>query len=134
MAAWRRGGRQARLDAHPLAPPNLATTAVARAWLDWMPPIVMTLSWPRASASAMRNSSLRTWGHEPACTGSSGQLGLNHGGGARWKEHHDRSKLHNYKQIVSNQVASPFKPSLPPFKWPLQVVMGGRLDLVLMGG
>lgn len=41
-------------------PRYLAATAVARQWLDWMPPMVMTQSWPPALASAMRNSSLRT--------------------------------------------------------------------------
>ena len=37
-----------------------AATAVARAWLDWMPPRVTTVSAPCRSASATRNSSLRT--------------------------------------------------------------------------
>ena len=40
--------------------PNRAATAVARQWLDWMPPIVMSVSAPLARASAMLNSSFLT--------------------------------------------------------------------------
>lgn len=39
---------------------HLAATAVARAWLDWMPPRVTTVSAPSCSAWAIRNSSFRT--------------------------------------------------------------------------
>ncbi len=39
---------------------DLAATAVALQWFDWMPPIVMTQSCPCATTSAIRNSSLRT--------------------------------------------------------------------------
>ena len=39
---------------------DLAATAVARQWLLWMPPMVITLSCPLSLASAIRNSSLRT--------------------------------------------------------------------------
>ena len=52
----------------------LAATAVALAWFDWMPPMVMTQSWPLCTASARRNSSLRT------CMQRRGAGG----GGVRW--------------------------------------------------
>jgi hypothetical protein len=42
-------------------PRYVAATAVARAWLDCMPPMVMTQSCWLATASASRNSSLRTY-------------------------------------------------------------------------
>mmetsp|Transcript_3268 Transcript_3268/g.11031 ORF Transcript_3268/g.11031 Transcript_3268/m.11031 type:complete len:205 (-) Transcript_3268:272-886(-) len=42
------------------SPTSRAAAAVARQWLDWIPPMVMTQSQPAASASRIRNSSLRT--------------------------------------------------------------------------
>ena len=39
---------------------NRAATAVARQWLDWMPPIVISVSAPLARASAILNSSFLT--------------------------------------------------------------------------
>lgn len=40
---------------------DLAATAVARQWLDWIPPTVTTLLLPFSIASARRNSSFLTW-------------------------------------------------------------------------
>ena len=37
-------------------------------WLDWMPPMVITQSWPCALTSAIRNSSFRTWTQHQAGT------------------------------------------------------------------
>ena len=44
-----------------LRPSSREATAVARQWLDWMPPRVMVESQPVCNASASRNSSLRTF-------------------------------------------------------------------------
>jgi hypothetical protein len=41
-------------------PARTAARAVARQWLDWAPPQVITVSAPWASASASRNSSFLT--------------------------------------------------------------------------
>ena len=43
-----------------LIPSRAAQAAVSMAWLDWAPPVVNTVSHPCSSASASRNSSLRT--------------------------------------------------------------------------
>ena len=46
---------------------DLAATAVARQWLDWMPPTVTTLSLPFSMASESRNSSFLTYADEIYC-------------------------------------------------------------------
>ncbi len=58
----RHGGirAQGRMNSTRHRTDTAGVRTVARAWLDWMPPIVITQSCPFSLASAMMNSSLRT--------------------------------------------------------------------------